>query len=163
LPGEPELLVSLNVAKHVDFANKGVDGILNVYCLNCLVGTTTTSVFKRLTERIAGVPIMPLVFDAMGRTHVRNRVEAFVHRVERNREEKLERLAAGIGQDRGNGGGHVARLKELLDQKLSDVKMPNMKLSAIKLPDMRMPNVRLPEGLWNWKKKKEGDTEARKE
>jgi predicted CoA-substrate-specific enzyme activase len=157
LPGEPELLVSLNVAKHVDFANKGVDGILNVYCLNCLVGTATTSVFKRLTERIAGVPIMPLVFDAMGRTHVRNRVEAFVHRVERNREEKLERLAAGIGQDRGNGGGHVARLKELLDQKLSDVKMPNMKLSAIKLPDMRMPHVRLPEGLWNWKKKKDSD------
>ncbi|MDP1992881.1 MAG: acyl-CoA dehydratase activase [Syntrophales bacterium] len=163
LPGEPELLVSLNVAKHVDFANKGVDGILNVYCLNCLVGTTTTSVFKRLTERVAGVPIMPLVFDAMGRTHMRNRVEAFVHRVERNREEKLDRLAAAAGPDRGNGGGHVARLKELLDQKLSDVKMPNMKLSEIKFPDMRMPQVRLPEGLWGWKKKKESDTEVYKE
>jgi len=163
LPGEPELLVSLNVAKHVDFANKGVDGILNVYCLNCLVGTTTTSVFKRLSEITAGVPIMPLVFDAMGRTHMRNRVEAFVHRVERNREEKLDRLAAAARQDRGNGGGHVARLKELLDQKLSDVKMPNMKLSEIKLPDMRIPTVRMPEGLWNWKKKKENGAEVPKE
>ncbi|MEW6519577.1 MAG: acyl-CoA dehydratase activase [Thermodesulfobacteriota bacterium] len=163
LPGEPELLVSLNVAKHVDFANKGVDGILNVYCLNCLVGTTTTSVFKRLTERVAGVPIMPLVFDAMGRTHVRNRVEAFVHRVERNREEKLERMAATAGGDSGDGGGHVARLKELLDQKLADVKMPNMRLSGLKLPEMRIPNVRLPEGLWGWKKKKENGTEVHKE
>ncbi len=89
LPGEPELLVTLNVAKHVDFANKGVDGILNVYCLNCLVGTATTSIFKQLIDRTSGVPMMPLVFDAMGGTHVKNRVEAFVHRVERSRGEKL--------------------------------------------------------------------------
>jgi hypothetical protein len=106
---------------------------------------------------------MPLVFDAMGRTHMRNRVEAFVHRVERNREEKLDRLAAGIGPDSGNGSGHVARLKVLLDQKLSDVKMPNMKLPEIKLPDMRMPQVRLPEGLRVWKKKKKNGTEVPEE
>jgi len=97
LPGEPELLVTMNVAKHVDFVNKGVDGILNVYCLNCLVGTATTSIFRRLAERTAGVPIMPLVFDAMGGTHIRNRVEAFVHRVERNRGAGLTGLTGPTG------------------------------------------------------------------
>lgn len=87
LPGHPELLVVLNVAKHVDFARKGVDGILNVYCLNCQVGTVTTALFKSLTSRTGGIPMMPLVFDAMGGTHVKNRVEAFVHRVLRHRQE----------------------------------------------------------------------------
>jgi predicted CoA-substrate-specific enzyme activase len=89
LAGEPELLVALNVAKHVDFARKGVDGILNVYCLNCLVGTVTTAVSKRLSEQISGLPMMSLVFEAMGATHARNRVEAFVHRVKRSRDQRL--------------------------------------------------------------------------
>jgi hypothetical protein len=109
LPGEPELLVALNVAKHVDFANKGVDGILNVYCLNCMVGTATTAIFKRLASRTFGVPMMPLVFDAMGGTHVRNRVEAFVHRVRRNRDERL-----------------AARLREPLERKLFDARVPGV-------------------------------------
>ncbi|MBI5559240.1 MAG: hypothetical protein HY885_16575 [Deltaproteobacteria bacterium] len=150
LPGEPELLVTLNVAKHVDFANKGVDGILNVYCLNCLVGTATTSVFRRLAERTAGVPIMPLVFDAMGSTHIKNRVEAFVHRVGRNREEKLTRQA--MAKETGSGAsGHVARLLELIDQKRAEIRMPNMKLPELKLADLR-----LPEALRGWRRKKGG-------
>ena len=123
LPGEPELLVTMNVAKHVDFVNKGVDGILNVYCLNCLVGTATTSIFRRLAERTAGVPIMPLVFDAMGGTHIRNRVEAFVHRVERNRDDKLARTAAEPMATNGIGSGHVARLRELIDRKFPDISL----------------------------------------
>lgn len=89
LAGEPELLVTLNVAKHVDFVRKGVDGILNVYCLNCLVGTVTTAVCKRLSEHISGIPMMSLVYEAMGGTHAKNRVEAFVHRVKRSREKRL--------------------------------------------------------------------------
>jgi len=168
LPGEPELLVMLNVAKHVDFANKGVDGILNIYCLNCLVGTATTSIFKQLSQRTSGVPMMPLVFDAMGGTHVKNRVEAFVHRVVRNREEKLaaaKEADTRVTDDKSNS--HVARLRELLDHKLFDVRMPNMKLPEMKIPDLHLPSMKmpqmklphmwLPEGLWDWKKKREQD------
>ena len=153
LPGEPELLVTLNVAKHVDFANKGVDGILNVYCLNCLIGIATTSIFKSLMERSSGVPMMPLVFEAMGGTHIKNRVEAFVYRVKRNREEKLARVAASLA------AGHVTRLKELLERKFFDLKMPNMKLPELKMPLLKIPDIRLPEGLWNWTKKKDRDEE----
>ncbi|MBF0474193.1 MAG: hypothetical protein HQK93_10780, partial [Nitrospirae bacterium] len=83
-----ELLVTLNVAKQVDFASKGVDGILNVYCLNCFVGTITTSVFKGINARSYGVPIMPLVLEGIGWTHMKNRVEAFVYRVKRRMQEK---------------------------------------------------------------------------
>lgn len=90
LSEDTELLVMLNIAKHVDFASKGVNGILNVYCLNCIVGTITTSVFKGLAERTFGIPIMPLVLEGMGWTHMKNRVEAFVYRVKRNCKKNLK-------------------------------------------------------------------------
>ncbi len=153
LPGEPELLVTLNVAKHVDFANKGVDGILNVYCLNCLIGTATTSIFKSLMELTSGVPMMPLVFENMGGTHIKNRVEAFVYRVKRNRDEKLARVDASLE------AGHVTRLKELFERKFFDVRMPNMRLPEIKMPLLKIPDMSLPEGLWGWTKKKDQDEE----
>jgi hypothetical protein len=153
LPGEPELLVSLNVAKHVDFANKGVDGILNVYCLNCLVGTATTAIFRRLASRTFGIPMMPLVFDAMGGTHVRNRVEAFVHRVRRNREERTGPRAAGDADGiRASAAGSVARLKELFDQRLFDLRIPNVKIPEITVPHVKLPDLRLPERMRVWKR-----------
>lgn len=171
LPGEPELLVTLNVAKHVDFANKGVDGILNVYCLNCLVGTATTSIFKGLIERTAGVPMMPLVFEAMGNTHIRNRVEAFVHRVKRNRQEKLARTAAENLAFPVVATGYLAGLKELLERKLFDVSIPDMKFQDLKMLDIRLPTIRmprlkrpniwLPEGCGDRTRKKVQDEESR--
>ncbi len=144
LPGEPELLVLLNVAKHVDFAHKGVDGILNVYCLNCLVGTATTSIYKGLAGRTGGVPMMPLVFDAGGMTHIKNRVEAFVHRVKRNREEKLAVTEEGSGRAAHSRSGHVGSLGELFEQKLFEVRLPEMKLPEIKIADLRLPGLKLP-------------------
>ncbi len=91
LPGEPELLVMLNVAKHVDFAEKGVDGILNVFCLNCMVGTSTAAVFPSIREKTGEIPMMSLVFDGLGTTHARNRTEAFAHRVKRYHKERIEK------------------------------------------------------------------------
>ncbi len=173
LPGEPELLILLNVAKHVDFAHKGVDGILNVYCLNCLVGTATTSIFKGLAGRTGGVPMMSLVIDAGGMTHIKNRVEAFVHRVKRNREEKLAAAAAMSGGERHSPAGHVASLKELFEQKISEVRLPEIKLPQIRIPDLRLagrklpllkvPQMRLPQGLRGGSKKKErGESKSKR-
>jgi hypothetical protein len=154
LPGEPELLVTLNVAKHVDFANKGVDGILNVYCLNCLVGTATTAIFKRLADRTFGIPMMPLVFDGLGGTHVRNRVEAFVQRVVRNRQERLAVPAAAKPKGpAGAGAGSVARLKEMLDQRLFDVRMPSVKFPEMRIPRIAIPELKLPKSLRGLKRK----------
>jgi predicted nucleotide-binding protein (sugar kinase/HSP70/actin superfamily) len=80
-----DLLLVLNVAKHVDFARKRVDGILNVFCLNCMVGTSTAAVYPALREKTGETPMMSLVFDGLGATHSKNRLEAFMHRVSRAR------------------------------------------------------------------------------
>jgi len=87
LHGEPEILVSLNVSKHLDFANKGVHGILNVFCLNCMVGTTTAAVHPAIRRKVGDLPMMSLVLDGVGDTHLRNRLEAFVYRVRRYMDE----------------------------------------------------------------------------
>jgi predicted CoA-substrate-specific enzyme activase len=84
-----DVLLLLNVARHVDFARKRVDGILNVFCLNCMVGTSTAAVYPALRERTGDTPMMSLVFDGLGTTHTRNRLEAFVHRVKRARSRRV--------------------------------------------------------------------------
>jgi predicted CoA-substrate-specific enzyme activase len=85
LASNADLVLVLNVAKHVDFAKKRVDGILNAFCLNCMVGTSTAAVYPGLKEKTGEVPMMSLVFDGLGATHLKNRLEAFVHRVNRAR------------------------------------------------------------------------------
>lgn len=102
LPGDPDLMVILNVAKHMDFAQKGVDGILNVFCLNCMVGTSTAAIFPAIRERTGNVPMMSLVFDGLGNTHTRNRMEAFVHRVKRHHRERMESLSISPDDRYGN-------------------------------------------------------------
>ncbi|MBI5545565.1 MAG: hypothetical protein HY901_16895 [Deltaproteobacteria bacterium] len=97
LASNADLLLVLNVARHVDFARKKADGILNVFCLNCMVGTSTAAVYPALREKIGDTPAMSLVFDGLGTTHTRNRLEAFVHRVNRARAKK----AGGKAEVRG--------------------------------------------------------------
>jgi len=113
LPGEPELLVMLNVAKHVDFAEKGVDGILNVFCLNCMVGTSTAAVFPSIREKTGAIPMMSLVFDGLGTTHARNRTEAFVHRVKRYHRERIEKIKS---ETEAEEKGLMDRFRETLEE-----------------------------------------------
>ncbi len=103
LPDDPELLIALNVAKHLDFAEKGVDGILNVFCLNCMIGTSTAALFPAIKERTGNIPMMSLVYDGLGSTHSRNRIEAFVHRAKRHFHERSD------GFDKEEGIDQVIR------------------------------------------------------
>ena len=76
-------MVRLNVGEAIDFALKGVHGIINAFCQNCMVGTSSAAVFGKLQEKINGVPIMSIVFSGQEPVHVRNRLEAFVYRTKR--------------------------------------------------------------------------------
>jgi hypothetical protein len=97
----------------VDFAEKGVDGILNVFCLNCMVGTSTAAVFPSIKERTGAIPMMSLVFDGLGTTHARNRTEAFVHRVKRYHRERMEKRK---DETEGQEKGLMDRFRETLEE-----------------------------------------------
>ncbi len=90
-PDNADLLVRLNLGEAVDFALKGVHGIINAFCQNCMVGTSSAAVFGKLKPLIGDIPLMSLVFSGQEDTHVRNRVEAFVYRARRYKAERDKR------------------------------------------------------------------------
>ncbi len=77
---EQNEVLLLNVAKIVDFARGGADGILNAACFNCMLGTVSSAITGHIRERNGNIPIANLNY-----THVeggqRPVLEAFVHQV----------------------------------------------------------------------------------
>jgi len=89
-----EVLI-LNVAKMVDFARRGADGIVNAVCFNCMLGTVSAAVTSRIRQHHDGIPIVNLVYSAIeGSQHAM--LEAFLHQVKMYAQRRSEAaLAAG--------------------------------------------------------------------
>jgi len=98
-----EILV-LNVAKMVDFARRGADGIINAVCFNCMLGTVSSAVSGRIREDHDGIPIANLVYSAVEGSQ-RAMLEAFLHQVKtyakRRSEAALAEIANSPVRDRG--------------------------------------------------------------
>jgi predicted nucleotide-binding protein (sugar kinase/HSP70/actin superfamily) len=75
--GEPVL----TVGKAVDYALKGFDGIINVMPFSCMPGTIVAAASARV-KRDYGIPWINLSFDGQEQTHLRTRLEAFLHQAE---------------------------------------------------------------------------------
>ncbi|MBW2263145.1 MAG: hypothetical protein JRG91_14330 [Deltaproteobacteria bacterium] len=75
-----EVLV-LNVAKMVDFARRGVDGIVNALCFNCMLGTVSASITTRIRRDHDSIPITNLLYSSVEGSQ-RAMLEAFLHQVE---------------------------------------------------------------------------------
>ncbi|MGB9893384.1 MAG: hypothetical protein ACPLRA_03145, partial [Candidatus Saccharicenans sp.] len=72
----------LNVAKMVDFARKGADGIINVICFNCLLGTTAAAISGRIKKDFQNIPLPTLIYGESEMTNSSSRLEAFVAQVQ---------------------------------------------------------------------------------
>ena len=72
--GEPVL----TVGKAIDYAGKGFDGIVNVMPFSCMPGTMVAAVSRRVKQDW-GIPWLNLTFDGQEQTHLRTRLEAFLH------------------------------------------------------------------------------------
>ena len=78
-----EILI-LNVAKMVDFARRGVDGVVNAMGLNCMLGTVSAAIARRIRDDFGSLPVANLVYGG-GETGHRTALEAFVHQVHERR------------------------------------------------------------------------------
>jgi predicted CoA-substrate-specific enzyme activase len=87
-----EVLI-LNVAKMVDFARHGADGILNAVCFNCMLGTVSSAITGRLREDHRGIPIANLVYSTVEGSQ-RATLEAFLHQVQSFHRRRVATLAA---------------------------------------------------------------------
>jgi predicted CoA-substrate-specific enzyme activase len=69
----------MTVGKAVDFARKGLAGIVAVMPFTCMPGTVSNAILKRVREDEAGIPFLNMVFDGLEQATALTRLEAFVH------------------------------------------------------------------------------------
>ncbi len=78
-------LISLNLNRIYELHHAGAEGILNVMCPNCMIGTMSEAFFPDIKEEQKNLPITSLSFGDQQETHVDNRLEAFMHLVKEGR------------------------------------------------------------------------------
>ena len=74
-------VLMLNIAKMVDFATKGADGIINAMCFNCMVGSVSAALTLKLRRDHGNIPLVNLVLGGSEGTTQTLRLEAFIHQV----------------------------------------------------------------------------------
>jgi len=74
--------LSLNINRIEELHQNGADGVINVMCHNCMLGTVTASLTKSMRKDMDDLPMCSLVYEGLKSTHNINRLEAFVHQVE---------------------------------------------------------------------------------
>lgn len=70
----------LTVGKSVDFAHKGVAGIINAMPFTCMPGTVSSAIM-RLIQKQHDIPVINVAYDGQGNTNILTRLEAFMHQV----------------------------------------------------------------------------------
>jgi predicted nucleotide-binding protein (sugar kinase/HSP70/actin superfamily) len=78
----------LSVGKSIDYARRGLSGLIAVMPFTCMPGTIVTAISKRLREDLQSIPYLSLAYDGLDEVHSQTRLEAFMYQV------------------RGDGGGH---------------------------------------------------------
>lgn len=71
----------LNIAQMVNFARKGADGLINVICFNCMLGTASAAISQRIKKDFADLPLPTLIYGETQSTSEEARLEAFVEQV----------------------------------------------------------------------------------
>ncbi|MFH1529380.1 MAG: acyl-CoA dehydratase activase [Pseudomonadota bacterium] len=73
--------VLLNVAKMVDFAQRGAHGVINAISSHCMLGTVSASLVDRIREDHDQIPMLTLIFSGTESATMEARLEAFAHQV----------------------------------------------------------------------------------
>jgi len=74
-------LVLLNIAKMVDFARRGADGVVNVMCFNCMLGTTAEGIAPQIRKDYRNIPLPTLIYGTTELSSEKSKLEAFVYQV----------------------------------------------------------------------------------
>ena len=78
--------LTLNLSRIGELHEAKADGILNVMCHNCMLGTVTESLTSTLRKDTDDTPICTLVYEGLKSTHNKNRLEAFAHQVKQRKD-----------------------------------------------------------------------------
>jgi predicted nucleotide-binding protein (sugar kinase/HSP70/actin superfamily) len=84
------LLVQWNVAKMVDYATRGADGIINAVGENCMAGTVSAAITRRIRRDHGGIPLITPYYGVTESDAEQTALEAFVHQTKRFRARRSE-------------------------------------------------------------------------
>ncbi|MBM3268816.1 MAG: hypothetical protein FJZ01_14340 [Candidatus Sericytochromatia bacterium] len=105
LDGRANDVLVQNVAKMVDFANRGADGIINAISFHCMLGTVSAALAERIRQDVGALPLITLVYSGSGGGEIASKLEAFAHQVKTH--------AAARKADRGPLAGARQMMQEL--------------------------------------------------
>jgi predicted CoA-substrate-specific enzyme activase len=69
----------MTVGKAIDFAHKGLAGVVSVMPFTCMPGTIAHALMKRVKEEHGDFPFLNMVYDGSEQSNTITRVEAFMH------------------------------------------------------------------------------------
>jgi len=100
MPNEAQELLFLNIAKIVDFAQGGADGIINAICFGCMVGNASAAVIERIRKDYDDLPIITAVYASGEDPSRRMLLEAFAGQVQARHRARRSRNAEPSGPAR---------------------------------------------------------------
>ena len=95
MDNEAHELLFLQVAKTVEFAQAGANGIANAICFGCMVGNAAAAVNERIRRDFDGLPILTAVYTGGDDPARRLALEAFVGQVQAH--QRRHPAAPGLG------------------------------------------------------------------
>jgi predicted CoA-substrate-specific enzyme activase len=69
----------LSIGKAIEYFHQGAGGIVNALPFNCMPGTIVTSISKRVSEDLGGLPWLNLAYEGLSDKGDTLKLEAFVH------------------------------------------------------------------------------------
>jgi len=69
----------MTVGKAVDFAEKGLSGIVSVMPFNCMPGTISHALLKKMRRDFGNIPFLNMVYDGDEQATTQIRLEAFMY------------------------------------------------------------------------------------
>ncbi|MGQ9800806.1 MAG: acyl-CoA dehydratase activase [Candidatus Saccharicenans sp.] len=81
----------LNVARIIDFARRGADGVINVICFNCMLGTAAAAISRRIQKDFGDIPLPTLIYGETETVSTRSRLEAFMEQVKTRHQKRTAR------------------------------------------------------------------------
>ncbi|MBT3222482.1 MAG: hypothetical protein HN348_25700, partial [Proteobacteria bacterium] len=86
-PGADPIVI-LNLAKMVDFAQRGAAGVLNAICFGCMVGGVSAAIMERIRQDHDDIPMSTLTFGGTEGSDDNARLEAFVYQAQRYHQQR---------------------------------------------------------------------------
>jgi len=94
----------VTMGRALDYAAKGVSGILNVMPFSCMPGIIVGAMAPRLREPFGDVPWLDLSYDGQEETNIRTRLEAFMHQASQFQRRRAARTTALAAKPRRTNG-----------------------------------------------------------